>query len=77
MPIYDVVCRQCREPFSFIANYEQYDAACASAERGEDTPEFTCKCGQLNTREDREICRNIKKRVIGVRKGNFNSNDYS
>ena len=86
MPIYDVTCWSCKDPFSFIASYDEYDRSCAIAAdpgsviEGEDelVNNFICPhCGSRCTQDNREISRSIQKIVIGVSKGNYNGRDYS
>lgn len=68
MPIYDFKCPKCEHYAGILMSFKDYD-------------EFTkteCeKCGESITKDDREICTNIKANIVGVSKGNYNSGDWS
>jgi len=64
MPMYDYLPK-CKHLNTLIMSYKEFDAF----ESG------TCStCGKTFTSKDREISANIEARVLGVRKGNYNSN---
>lgn len=68
MPQYDYSCHSCGEMHSQIMSYDEYAAA----------DEVECKhCGTRLTKKDRIIGIGIKTQVIGVRKGNYGSGDWS
>lgn len=63
MPMYDYISK-CGHLNSIIMSYNEFD----KFKFGK------CKtCGEIFTKEDREISPNIQARVLGVSKGNYNS----
>ena len=68
MPIYDCTCTGCGEIHAEIFSYEEYEKI--------DTVECG-GCGTPLTKDSRLIGSNINTVIRGVRKGNYNSGDYS
>ena len=67
-PMYDWDCTSCGEMHTEIMSYDEYDAA----------DEVECQhCGTRLTKDSRIISGNIKAIVKGVRKGHYNSGDFS
>ena len=68
MPLYDFDCHGCGEMHTELIGIKAYD----------DVDEVECEhCGTRLTKKDRIISGDIKARIIGVSKGNFNSGDYT
>ena len=68
MPMYDWDCHSCGETHTEILSYDEYAVA----------DEVECQhCGTSLTKDCRIISGNIKSIIKGVRKGFYNSGDYS
>ena len=67
-PMYYYDCHSCGELHTDIMSYDEYEAV----------DEVECQhCGTRLTKKDRIIGGNIKSIVRGVRKGYYNSGDFS
>lgn len=69
-PLYDWECPNpdCKAEHTEMLNFEQYS---------EWEPVKCEKCGQEITKDNRVMGRGLRTTVNGVRKGNYNSNDWS
>ena len=68
MPLYDFDCPKCGKVHTELLSFDKYDEF--ESAKCED-------CGTEVTKDNRIISGNIKKVVLGVRKGHYNSGDFS
>lgn len=68
MPIYDWMCKKCGKETAKVISYAEYENLTTTPCVG---------CGEDLTRDDRVMGKGLKTKIVGVSKGNYNSNDWS
>ena len=72
MPIYDFTCPHCGALNELPVSKEVADKL-----QEQETPQKCKSCGGIYTWKNRKISDTVKKRVLGVSKGNYGSGDWS